>query len=60
MSRVVFSCELERAGLCAGIPGGRAMDGRHKESVKELHNPSAEANFSGTCAYRRDCGKKND
>lgn len=27
---------------------------------KELRNPSAEANFSGTCAYKRGCGKKND
>jgi hypothetical protein len=27
---------------------------------KELRNPSAEAEFSGTCAYKRGCGKKND
>jgi hypothetical protein len=27
---------------------------------KELRNPSAEANFDGTCAYRVGCGKKND
>ena len=27
---------------------------------KELRNPSAEANFDGTCAYPVGCGKKND
>ena len=27
---------------------------------KELHNPRAEAEFKGTCAYRRGCGKRND
>ena len=27
---------------------------------QELKNPGAEAEFSGTCAYRRGCGKKND
>jgi hypothetical protein len=26
----------------------------------ELRNPSAEQNFSGTCGYRRGCGRKND
>lgn len=27
---------------------------------QELRNPSTEANFSGTCAYKRGCGRKND
>ena len=27
---------------------------------KELRNPSVEAEFSGTCAYRGGCGKNND
>jgi hypothetical protein len=27
---------------------------------KELQNPRSEAEFSGTCAYRRGCGKRND
>ena len=27
---------------------------------QELKNPYAEAEFKGTCAYRRGCGKKND
>ena len=27
---------------------------------KELRNPSVEAEFSGTCAYRGGCGKTND
>jgi len=27
---------------------------------KDLQDPRAEAEFTGTCAYRRGCGKKND
>jgi hypothetical protein len=27
---------------------------------KELTNPRTEADFKGTCAYRRGCGKRND
>ncbi len=27
---------------------------------KELRNPGAEAEFSGTCAYKRGCGKRKD
>jgi hypothetical protein len=27
---------------------------------KRLENPSAAADFSGTCAYRRSCGKRKD
>jgi hypothetical protein len=27
---------------------------------KRLENPSQEADFIGTCAYKRGCGKKND
>lgn len=27
---------------------------------KELQNPREEADFKGTCAYRRGCGKRND
>ena len=27
---------------------------------KELQNPNAQAEFKGTCAYRRGCGKRND
>ena len=27
---------------------------------KELQNPREEADFAGTCAYKRGCGKRND
>ena len=27
---------------------------------KELQNPRDEADFKGTCAYKRGCGKRND
>jgi len=27
---------------------------------KELQNSTAQAEFKGTCAYRRGCGKRND
>lgn len=32
----------------------------HGLICKELENPYIEANFKGTCAYRRGCGKNND
>ncbi len=32
----------------------------HGLVCEELHNPYAEADFKGTCAYRRGCGLKND
>jgi hypothetical protein len=32
----------------------------HGLICKNLVNPHAEAEFSGTCAYRRGCGRNND
>jgi hypothetical protein len=32
----------------------------HGLICKDLQNPYSEAEFKGTCAYRRGCGKKND
>lgn len=32
----------------------------HGLICKELENPYQEAQFTGTCAYRRGCGRNND
>jgi hypothetical protein len=48
------NCGAQYAGCNSGGDCCRGLE------CRELRNPSAEANFDGTCAYRVGCGKKND
>lgn len=51
-----------RRGQCGQQYAGcnSATDCCHGLVCKPLENPSVEAEFTGTCAYKRGCGKRND